>query len=176
MWGVFFSCRRSFAFFIFGGEISFLEGKYDEQAFAVFFSCLRSSSFSLCEGRVWHISRVGQNHTFIGMHGVHTIFLAEKLPKYGHIRCRYTVLVNPMYPYTLPVFFFSLWRGGSTAYKHISCCCVSDRTYRAWTGWSLSWWQLKQHYFINTTISPQHCIINTIILYKRYNSITALYY
>ena len=42
-----------------------------------------------------NIIRVSQNHTFIGMHGVHTVFLAGNHHIYGHIRCVYTVLVNP---------------------------------------------------------------------------------
>ena len=40
--------------------------------------------------------RVGQNHTFRGIYSVHTVFLAGKSP-YVHIRCRYTVLANPVY-------------------------------------------------------------------------------
>ena len=43
--------------------------------------------------------RVGQNHTFVGVYGVQTVFLAGKSPyihTYGHIRCRYTVLANPI--------------------------------------------------------------------------------
>ena len=65
--------------------------------------------------RVMH--RVGQNNTFIGIYGVHTVSLAGKSPYirsytvqiygvhmvfiagnhriYSHIRCRYTVLANP---------------------------------------------------------------------------------
>jgi len=29
---------------------------------------------------VYHINRVGQNHTFIGIYGVYTVFLAGKSP------------------------------------------------------------------------------------------------
>jgi len=60
-----------------------------------------------------YIYRVGRNHTFMGINGVHTLFLAGKSPyirhfyqgnyhTYVHIRCRYTVLADPArtYPYT----------------------------------------------------------------------------
>jgi hypothetical protein len=40
------------------------------------------------------IFRVNQNHIFIRMHGVYTVFLAGKSP---NIRCRYTVLAKPTY-------------------------------------------------------------------------------
>ena len=43
------------------------------------------------------VCRVGQNHTCIGIYGVHTVFLAGKSPYIGHIRCVYTVLANPRY-------------------------------------------------------------------------------
>jgi hypothetical protein len=39
--------------------------------------------------------KVGQNHTFIGIYGVYTVFLAGESRTYGHIRCIYTVLANP---------------------------------------------------------------------------------
>jgi len=29
---------------------------------------------------IWHMARVGQNHTFVGIYGVFTVFLAEKSP------------------------------------------------------------------------------------------------
>ena len=38
------------------------------------------------------MNRVGQNHTFIGIYGVHTVFLAGRSPC---IRCKYTVLAAP---------------------------------------------------------------------------------
>jgi uncharacterized membrane protein len=44
---------------------------------------------------LWEMRRVGQNHTFIGIYGVHTVSLARESPYIGHIRCRYTVLANP---------------------------------------------------------------------------------
>jgi hypothetical protein len=44
---------------------------------------------------VWEqqICRVGQNHTFKGIYGVYTVFLAGKSP---YVRCVYTVLANLM--------------------------------------------------------------------------------
>jgi len=42
--------------------------------------------------------RVGQNHTFLGKYGVHTVFLTGKSPYiHSHIRCSYTVLTNPTF-------------------------------------------------------------------------------
>jgi len=42
-----------------------------------------------------HVPRVGQNHKFIGIYGVCTVFLAGNYNAYGRIRCRCTVLANP---------------------------------------------------------------------------------
>jgi len=52
------------------------------------------------------ITRVGQDHTFIGIISVYTVFFAGKFT-YGHIRCVYTVLANPIY--TVYIRYF--WQG-----------------------------------------------------------------
>jgi hypothetical protein len=44
-----------------------------------------------------YMCRVGQNQTFIDIYGVRTVPLAGKSPYIRHIRCRYTVLANPIY-------------------------------------------------------------------------------
>jgi len=43
-----------------------------------------------------YVIRVGQNHTFIGIYDVRTVFLAGMSPYIRSIRCRYTVLANPI--------------------------------------------------------------------------------
>jgi len=43
------------------------------------------------------ICRVGQNHTFIGIYGVHTVFLAGKPPCIRSYTVQISVLANPTY-------------------------------------------------------------------------------
>jgi hypothetical protein len=44
-----------------------------------------------------YICRVGQNHTFIGMYGVYTVFLARKSPYIRSYTVQIYVLANPIY-------------------------------------------------------------------------------
>ena len=53
----------------------------------------------LCKERcvLWCMTRVGQNHTFIGIYGVYTVFLARKSP---YIRSYTVCIYNSGQPYT----------------------------------------------------------------------------
>jgi hypothetical protein len=57
-------------------------------------------------------TRVGQNHTLVGIYGVHAVFLAGNHHTYGHIRCIYTVLAN-LRPHTCT-------RTQSSAFLHVT--------------------------------------------------------
>jgi len=61
-----------------------------------------------------HIHRVGQNHTFIGIYGIYTefYFWQGNHHTYGHIRCVYTVLTNPIYEHWCEAFPRGMCRVG----------------------------------------------------------------
>ena len=62
--------------------------------------CLPLYSFRTCSGAsllALYIGRVGQNHTFIGIYGVHTVFLAGKSP---YIRSYTVQIYGSGQPYT----------------------------------------------------------------------------
>jgi len=71
------------------------------------------------------LSKVGQNHTFISIYGVYTVFLAGNHHTYGHIRCVYMVLANPTpFPHCpSPAFSCACLRFvQGPAFRWLQCC------------------------------------------------------
>jgi hypothetical protein len=77
------------------------------------------------------MSRVGQNHTFLGLYGVYTVFLAGKSPYIRSYTCIYTVLANPRHE---TGSFVEALAAFSTIDKTYSClkyaiCQISNMLY-----------------------------------------------
>jgi len=88
-------------------------------------ACIQACTFTTT------ITRVGQNHTFIRIHDVHTLFSQGNHHTYGHIRCRHTVLADTNHhsmhccvqsPAPLPADGLS-WVVLRYAPCWLKCCC-----------------------------------------------------
>jgi hypothetical protein len=81
-----------------------------------------------------YVCWVGQNHTFIGIFGVHTVLLGKSPHTHGHIRCRYTVLANPlrMASTKMPLFCVALARCPVLILQHhfVHMCTQHDKNTR----------------------------------------------
>ena len=65
--------------------------------------------------------RAGQNHAYLPMYCLYTVFLAGKLPCIGSYMVRLARNIH-LLVYTVHIWYF--WQGNHHTYGHVRCVCT----------------------------------------------------